>query len=241
MENRLLVDLRERVCEANIELLRQGLVKYSFGNVSGFDRNLGVVAIKPSGVPYHLLTPKMIVLVNLDRRIVGGDLRPSSDTDTHLVLYRSFLSVGGIAHTHSPYASAWAQAGREIPCLGTTHADYSRRAIPCTPVPSDTALSGTYEHEIGVQIMQTFRTIPYEETPMVLVGGHGPFTWGASPEEAVSHSVMLEEIARMAYLTVVISPEREVLKQTVVDRHFYRKHGKDAYYGQRPQLRPTSK
>jgi len=225
--------LKERVCKANLELLQTGLVIHTFGNVSGIDREEGIVAIKPSGVSYEEFTPEAMVLVNLDGNVVGGDLNPSSDTKTHLVLYQNFPEIGGIVHTHSPYAVAWAQARRAIPCLGTTHADYSPVEIPCTAMISDEAIEEDYERETGNLIIETFKHYSYNLTPMVLVASHGPFTWGATPEEAVHHSVILEYLARMALHTLSLKPNISPVKQSLVNKHFNRKHGKDAYYGQR--------
>lgn len=225
--------LKERVCKANLELLQTGLVIHTFGNVSGIDREEGIVAIKPSGVSYEELTPEAMVLVNLDGNVVGGDLNPSSDTKTHLVLYQNFPEIGGVVHTHSPYAVAWAQARRAIPCLGTTHADYSPVEIPCTAMISDEAIEEDYERETGNLIVDTFKHYSYNLTPMVLIASHGPFTWGATPEEAVHHSVILEYLAKMALHTLSLSPNISPVKQSLVNKHFNRKHGKDAYYGQR--------
>jgi len=225
--------LKERVCQANLELLQTGLVIHTFGNVSGIDREEGIVAIKPSGVSYEELTPEAMVLVNLDGNVVGGDLNPSSDTRTHLVLYQNFPEIGGVVHTHSPYAVAWAQARRAIPCLGTTHADYSPVEIPCTAVISDEAIEEDYERETGNLIVETFKHYSYNLTPMVLIASHGPFTWGATPEEAVHHSVTLEYLAKMALHTLSLNPNISPVKQSLVNKHFKRKHGKDAYYGQR--------
>ncbi len=225
--------LKERVCKANLELLQTGLVIHTFGNVSGIDREEGIVAIKPSGVSYEELSPEAMVLVNLDGNVVGGDLNPSSDTKTHLVLYQNFPEIGGVVHTHSPYAVAWAQARRAIPCLGTTHADYSPVEIPCTAMISDEAIEEDYERETGNLIVETFKHYSYNLTPMILVASHGPFTWGATPEEAVHHSVILEYLARMALHTLSLSPNIPPVKQSLVNKHFNRKHGKDAYYGQR--------
>ena len=225
--------LKERVCKANLELYQTELVIHTFGNVSGIDREEGIVAIKPSGVSYEELTPEAVVLVNLDGNVVEGDLNPSSDTKTHLVLYRNFPEIGGVVHTHSPYAVAWAQAQRAIPCLGTTHADYSPVEIPCTAMISDEAIKEDYERETGNLIVETFKHYSYKLTPMVLVASHGPFTWGATPEEAVHHSVTLEYLAKMALHTLSLNPNISPVKQSLVNKHFNRKHGKDAYYGQR--------
>lgn len=225
--------LKERVCKANLELLQTGLVIHTFGNVSGIDREEGIVAIKPSGVSYGELTPEAMVLVNLDGKVIGGKLNPSSDTRTHLVLYRNFPEIGGVVHTHSPYAVAWAQARRAIPCLGTTHADYSPVEIPCTAIISDEAIKADYEKETGNLIAETFKHYSYHQTPMVLVASHGPFTWGVTPEEAVHHSVTLEYLAKIALNTFALSPNISPLKQSLIDKHFNRKHGRDAYYGQK--------
>lgn len=225
--------LQKRVYEANLELVRKNLVIYSFGNVSGIDRAKGIVAIKPSGVPYEKLTPDMIVLVDLIKNVVKGNLRPSSDTRAHIELYKNFPEIGGVVHTHSPYATAWAQAQKAIPCLGTTHADYCPGEIPCTDIISDKAIDGDYEMETGKQIVRTFKKYSYKETPMVLVASHGPFTWGATPAEAVSNSVILEYLAMMALHTISINPDVEVVKESLIKKHFYRKHGKNAYYGQK--------
>ena len=233
MKEILFLDLREKVCDANIGLFNSGLVKASFGNVSGIDRENGMIAIKPSGIPYEQLSPDKIVVIDIEGEVIDSDLRPSSDTDTHLVLYQNFPEIMGICHTHSTFATAWAQAEVNIPCLGTTHADYYPHSIPCTPVLSDDAIRGAYEYETGQQIVRTIHSHFETLTNMVLVGGHGPFTWGNSPNEAVLHSVMLEEIAKIAYFTNSILPEKKPLKQTLITKHFYRKHGKDAYYGQK--------
>ena len=232
LTDNLFSELRQKVYNANIDLFKSGLVKYSFGNVSGIDIERGVIAIKPSGIPYDQLTPDKIVLLDLNGKILTGSLRPSSDTDTHLVIYRKFEGVLGVSHTHSPYATAWAQSGQEIPCLGTTHADFHPHSIPCSQVLSDEAINEAYEYETGQQIIKTILAHSDVLANMVLVGGHGPFTWGNSPDQAVQHSVMLEEIARIAYLTLTISPGKTPLKQILIDKHFYRKHGKNAYYGQ---------
>jgi L-ribulose-5-phosphate 4-epimerase len=215
-----------------MELNSHGLVLYTWGNVSQIDRDQGVFAIKPSGVPYEELTVHDIVVVDLDGNRVEGHLNPSSDTRTHAHLYRHFKDIGGITHTHSTYATAWAQAQREIPCLGTTHADYAYGAVPCTAVMSDAQIERDYEEETGVQITDAFKGRNPVETPMVIVAGHAPFTWGKDAAQSVYHAVVLEEIARMAYLTVTIDPSRDALKQAIVDKHYLRKHGKNAYYGQ---------
>lgn len=228
-------ELKQRVFEANLELRDRGVVLYTFGNVSGMDSDAGVIAIKPSGVPYDDLKPADMVVLDLDGRIVEGTLRPSSDTRTHLVLYRKFKDIGGIAHTHSAYATAWAQAGRPVPILGTTHADFVPGEIPCTAIMTDERIAGDYEEETGNQILETFRERSYKDTQMVLVAGHGPFTWGADAAAAVKNAVMLEELSKTALLTLQIDPGTNPLKQTLIDRHYRRKHGKEAYYGQRTQ------
>jgi len=225
--------LKERVYRANLELVKRNLVIYTFGNVSGIDREKGIVAIKPSGIPYEELTPDKIVLVDLNNNVLEGHLNPSSDSKTHLVLYKNFPEIGGVAHTHSPYAVAWAQARKAIPCLGTTHADYCPGEIPCTVAMSEENIRGDYETETGNLIVKTFEDYSYKQTPMVLVASHGPFTWGVKPEEAVQHSVVLEYLAKTALDTITIHPRLSPIRQSLIHKHFYRKHGKDAYYGQR--------
>jgi L-ribulose-5-phosphate 4-epimerase len=227
------LELKRQVYEANMELHKRNLVVYTWGNVSQIDRDKGVVAIKPSGVAYEVMTPDDIVIVDLDNRIVEGKLRPSSDTKTHTYLYRHFDSIGGVTHTHSTYATAWAQTQQPIPCYGTTHADYAYGEIPCTAVMSDEQIERDYEEETGVQITDCFANRNPREVPMVIVAGHAPFTWGKNAAEAVYHAVVLEEIARMAYLTKTLAPETKPLKQGIVDKHYLRKHGKNAYYGQK--------
>jgi len=224
--------LKQRVWTCNRELPELGLVLQAFGNVSGIDRERGLVAIKPSGIPYHDLKVQDIVVVDLDNNVVEGRLRPSSDTRTHTYLYRSFPEIGGIVHTHSTYAVAWAQALKPIPLLGTTHADLLPTDVPCTDIMSDEMIEGDYEEETGRQIVGVFTNRSYKDVPMVLVGGHGPFTWGETPEKALHHSQMLEELARMAMLTLQINPAAPRLKKSLIDKHFSRKHGPDAYYGQ---------
>jgi L-ribulose-5-phosphate 4-epimerase len=228
-------ELQKKVFEANLELVRKNLVIYSFGNVSGIDREKGLIAIKPSGVSYEHLTPETIVLVDLNNNEVKGNLKPSSDTSTHIVLYKNFPEIGGVVHTHSPYATAWAQAKRSLPCLGTTHADYCFGAVPCTDVMTDAAIGRNYELETGHQIIKTFsdNSFSYKDIPMVLVASHGPFTWGSTPKDAVHNSVMLEYLAMMAFHTVTINPEIQAIKQALLNKHYYRKHGNTAYYGQK--------
>ena len=224
--------LREEVWKANTALPATGLVIHTFGNVSAIDRKQGAVAIKPSGIPYGVLRVEDIVVVDLRNNLLEGSLRPSSDVKTHLHLYRSFPKIGGIAHTHSRYATAWAQAMKPIPVLGTTHADFCPGDIPCTKVMTDAAIRRAYEEETGRQIANAFRSRSYEDTPMVLVACHGPFAWGRSAEAALYHAVMLEEIARTALLTLQVNPRTPRLKKTLLAKHFQRKHGPDAYYGQ---------
>ena len=228
-----LSELRERVCEANLELPRRGLVLYTFGNVSGIDRERGVFAIKPSGVPYEELTPEKMAVVDLNCRVVEGDMNPSSDTKTHAVLYRNFPHIGGVAHTHSTFATVWAQAMRAIPCLGTTHADHVPGEIPCTRVISDEQIHGDYEEETGNQILACFQNLSRTDVEMVLVACHGPFTWGKTPEKAVYNSVVLEELAKMALYTTLLDPDCGPLRQALLDKHYQRKHGAGAYYGQK--------
>jgi L-ribulose-5-phosphate 4-epimerase len=226
-------ELKREVFEANMELNRRNLVVYTWGNVSQIDRAKGVIAIKPSGVSYEVMTSDDIVIVDLENNIVDGKMRPSSDTKTHTHLYRHFESIGGVTHTHSTYATAWAQTQQAIPCYGTTHADYAYGEIPCTAVMSDEQIERDYEEETGVQITDCFKTRSPKEVPMVIVAGHAPFTWGKSGADAVYHAVILEEIARMAYLTKTLQPNTAALKQGIVDKHYLRKHGKNAYYGQK--------
>ncbi|QEY18223.1 L-ribulose-5-phosphate 4-epimerase [Cellvibrio sp. KY-GH-1] len=226
-------ELKREVFEANMELNRRNLVVYTWGNVSQIDRAKGVIAIKPSGVAYEVMTPDDIVIVDLENQIVEGKMRPSSDTKTHTHLYRHFETIGGVTHTHSTYATAWAQTQQAIPCYGTTHADYAYGEIPCTAVMTDEQIERDYEEETGVQITDCFKDRSPKEVPMVIVAGHAPFTWGKNGADAVYHAVILEEIARMAYLTKTLQPNTAALKQGIVDKHYLRKHGKNAYYGQK--------
>jgi L-ribulose-5-phosphate 4-epimerase len=230
-----LTDLREQVCTANGQLVAAGLVALSFGNASGVDREAGVMVIKPSGVAYDQLTPDDMVVVSLaDGRVVEGSLRPSSDTPTHLVLYREFASIGGVVHTHSSFASAWAQAQRSIPCLGTTHADHFRGQIPVTRQLSAAEIAGEYEAATGLVIVETFRDGGLDplNMPAALVASHGPFTWGRDAFEAVTNAVALEAVAAMAYRTLALEPETKDVTESLLTRHFDRKHGPHAYYGQ---------
>jgi len=225
-------ELKRQAWEANMELHRRGLVLYTWGNVSQIDRDRGIIAIKPSGVPYERLSVDDMVIVDLENQRVEGTLNPSSDTRTHTHLYTQFETIGGVTHTHSTYATAWAQAQQEIPCFGTTHADYAYGSIPCTKIMSNAQIERDYEEETGIQITQAFAGRNPLETPMVIVAGHAPFTWGKNASESVYHAVVLEEIARMAFLTRSIDPLRGPLKQEIMDKHYQRKHGKNAYYGQ---------
>lgn len=225
-------ELRLRAWESNQELPRAGLVKKTFGNASAFDADRKVFAIKPSGVPFESLRPEDMVVVDLESNVVEGLLRPSSDTRTHAVLYAAWPDVGGVVHTHSPYAVAWAQAMKSIPVLGTTHADYVARDIPCTEPMDAGRIEGDYETETGRQILRTFEGISHAMVPMVLVAGHGPFTWGPTPAVAVERSIALELIAQMAQLTLQINPAAKRLSDALLRKHFERKHGSDAYYGQ---------
>lgn len=228
----MLENLKKQVLEANLELDRRRLVIYTWGNVSGIDRKQGLVVIKPSGVAYEELRVDSMVVLTLDGKVVEGDLKPSSDTPTHLALYRSFPEIGGVVHTHSPHATGWAQANRDIPCLGTTHADYFYGSIPCTRPLSQEEVAGEYEKNTAKVIIERLQNLDYQQLPGVLVAGHGPFTWGKDPFEAVHNSVVLEEIAKMALASVRLNPEVEPLPQYMLDKHFLRKHGPKAYYGQ---------
>jgi L-ribulose-5-phosphate 4-epimerase len=225
--------LKQQVCWANLELVRQRLVISTWGNVSAIDRKQGIVAIKPSGVEYDALTPDKIVLVDLDGKQVEGELRPSSDTPTHLELYRRWPQVGGVCHTHSRYATMWAQACREIPCLGTTHADYFYGAVPVTEPLIDAEIESDYELNTGKVIIRRFAVIDPMQMPAVLAANHGPFTWGKNAEKAVEAAVTLEEVAAIAQGTIALSPQQKPISQTLLDKHFLRKHGQNAYYGQK--------
>jgi L-ribulose-5-phosphate 4-epimerase len=224
--------LREEVLDANLELVRRGLVLYTFGNVSGIDRSQGLVAIKPSGVPYEALTPEKIVLSDMTGKIVDGDLRPSSDLPTHIELYKHFSSIGGVAHTHSEYATAWAQAEKPIPCFGTTHADSFHGPVPVTRRMKSSEIAGDYELETGTVICETFAKLDHQSIPGVLVAGHAPFCWGANAAQASHNAVILEYVARMASHTLAINSESRPIDRELHDKHFLRKHGTKAYYGQ---------
>jgi L-ribulose-5-phosphate 4-epimerase len=229
-------DIQEAACTANKQLPKLGLVLFTFGNVSAADRALGVFAIKPSGVPYDKLTPEKMVIVDFEGKTVKGRLRPSSDTLTHAVLYKHWTHIGGIAHTHSTYATAWAQAGRDIPIFGTTHADHNTVDIPCAPPMNDDMIQGDYEYQSGFQIMNTFRDKGFsaEAVEMILIANHAPFTWGKTAEKAVYNSAVLESIAQMAFLTeqLYINANAPRLKESLIKKHYERKHGPDSYYGQ---------
>jgi L-ribulose-5-phosphate 4-epimerase len=227
-----LKQLREQVYEANMELVRRGLVLYTFGNASGILRGDDLVAIKPSGVPYDKLRPEDLVVVQLDGSPVEGTMRPSSDLPTHLVLYRAFQEIGGVIHTHSTFATSWAQAGREIPCLGTTHADYFHGAVPVTPPLEARDIEGDYESKTGEAIVRRFADLDAGRFSAVLVHGHAPFCWGPTPDKAAHTAVVLEEIARMAYYTVTLNAGAQPISQALRDKHFLRKHGSGRYYGQ---------
>ncbi len=226
--------IKQSAYEANMQLPKLGLVLFTFGNVSAADRALGVFAIKPSGVPYDELSAEKMVIVDFDGKTVEGNLRPSSDTKTHVVLYKHWEKIGAIVHTHSTYATAWAQAQRDIPIFGTTHADHNTVDIPCAPPMSDEMIKGDYEFETGFQIMNCLRDrkLSYEEVEMMLVGNHAPFTWGKTPEKAVYNSAVLESVAHMALITEQINPKAPRLKDALIKKHFERKHGPDSYYGQ---------
>ncbi|AGA76787.1 L-ribulose-5-phosphate 4-epimerase [Echinicola vietnamensis] len=228
------LELKRECYEANMQLPALDLVVYTFGNVSAVDRKEGVFAIKPSGVAYEALTPEDIVICDFDAKIVEGEMRPSSDTKTHAYLYKEWENIGGIVHTHSLYGVSWAQAQMDVPIFGTTHADHLTKDIPCAPPMADELIEGDYEHMTGKQILDCFaeKGLDYEEVEMILVGSHGPFTWGKTAAKAVYNSKVLEEVAKMAYLTLQINPNAPRLKDALIKKHYERKHGKDAYYGQ---------
>ena len=231
----MLEALKQAVYEANMALPRHGLVTFTWGNVSGIDRESGIMVIKPSGVDYESLTAEMMVAMDLNGKRVEGDLNPSSDTDTHIELYCAYPSIGGIVHTHSAHAVAWAQAGRDIPCYGTTHADYFYDSVPCTRSLTPEEVEESYERNTGRVICETFdsRGLNPKHVPGVICRNHGPFTWGKNAAEAVYHAVVLEEVAKMALYTLQITPNVEPAPQYVQDKHFMRKHGPNAYYGQK--------
>lgn len=228
----MLEKLKQEVLQANLDLVKQGLVIYTWGNVSGIDREKGLVVIKPSGVSYDTMTADDMVVVDLDGNVVESGLVPSSDTPTHLALYKAFPEIGGVVHTHSTFATAWAQTGRDIPALGTTHADYFHGAIPCTGDMTDEQINGEYEAETGAVIIERFNGLNPAHTPAVLVKNHGPFAWGKTPAEAVYHSKVLEEVAKMAFISLTLNPQAAI-KPELIEKHFMRKHGPNAYYGQK--------
>ena len=227
----MLEELKEKVLQANLDLVKLGLVFFTFGNVSAIDREKGLVVIKPSGVSYKNMKANDMVIVDLEGNIVEGKLKPSSDTPTHLSLYKSFKNIGGVAHTHSNWATSWAQAGKNIPALGTTHADYFYGAIPCTRKLSEKEVNSSYEIETGNVIIETFEKLDPAKMPAVIVNNHGPFTWGKNVDDEVHNSKILEEIAKMAFHTLQLNPDASI-DQFLLDKHFNRKHGRNSYYGQ---------
>lgn len=226
--------IKQETYEANMQLPELGLVLFTFGNVSAADRSLGVFAIKPSGVPYKDLSPEKMVIVDFEGNIVEGNLRPSSDTLTHAVLYKHWETIGGIAHTHSTYATAWSQSLRDIPVYGTTHADHLTSDVPCAPPMSDDRIKGNYEYETGFQIINALKekNVSYGDVEMILVGNHAPFTWGATAAKAVYNSAVLEQIAQMAFITEAVNADVMRMKNALIRKHFERKHGPGSYYGQ---------
>jgi len=228
----MLSELKELVFKANLDLVKYKLVLFTWGNASGIDREKGLIVIKPSGVDYDVMTADQMVVVDLDGNVVEGNLRPSSDTPTHLELYKAFDHIGGVVHTHSTYATAWAQAGVSLPIIGTTHADYFGDDVPCTRDMTDSEVKGNYEQETGTVIIERFGNLNSSHIPGVLVKNHGPFTWGKTPHEAVHNSVVLEEIARMALISFGINPNL-TMSPLLTEKHFSRKHGAGAYYGQK--------
>lgn len=229
----MLEELKKEVFQANLDLVKQGLVIFTWGNVSGVDREKGLVVIKPSGVSYETMKPEDMVVVSLETgKVVEGDLNPSSDTPTHLVLYRAFQNIQGVVHTHSTYATAWAQAGKDIPNIGTTHADYFYKAVPCTADMTKEEVEDKYELETGNVIVKRFEGINPDHTPGVLVKNHGPFTWGTSPANAVYNAKVLEQCAKMAFISFAINPET-TMNPLLIEKHYSRKHGPNAYYGQK--------
>lgn len=227
----MLEQLKETVCQANLDLVKYGLVLFTWGNASAIDRESGLVVIKPSGISYDKMKPEDMVVVDLEGRVVEGSRKPSSDTPTHMQLYKAFPEIGGVVHTHSTHATAWAQAGRNIPNIGTTHADYFHEAIPCTRDMSEAEVMGAYEKETGSVIIERFQGLNPMDTPAVLVKNHGPFTWGDDVHEAVHNAVVLEEVAKMAFIASCVNPAL-TMNQLLIEKHYSRKHGPNAYYGQ---------
>lgn len=228
----MLEELKEKVYKANLELVEHGLVIFTWGNVSAIDRNRGLVVIKPSGVSYDAMKPSDMVVVDLEGNVVEGDLNPSSDTPTHLALYRAWPAIGGVVHTHSTYATAWAQAGKDIPNIGTTHADYFHHDIPCTEDMTEAEILGEYELETGNVIIRRFEGMNPVHTPGVLVRNHGPFSWGKDAFDAVHNAVVMEQVAKMAHIAYMVNPEL-TMNRHLIEKHFNRKHGPGAYYGQK--------
>lgn len=228
----MLEELKQRVWQANLDLVKHGLVIFTWGNASGIDRGKGLVVIKPSGVSYDDMKPEDMVVVDLDGNVVEGNLNPSSDTPTHLVLYRAFPEIGGVVHTHSTYATAWAQAGLDIPNIGTTHADYFHDAVPCTRQMDREEVFGEYEKETGNVIVERFKGMSPMDTPAVLVRNHGPFAWGTDASNAVHNAVVLEEVARMGFISMTLNPKLG-MNPLLIEKHYSRKHGPNAYYGQK--------
>jgi L-ribulose-5-phosphate 4-epimerase len=231
----MLEELKVRVLNANLELPKKGLITYTWGNVSGIDREKGLVVIKPSGVSYEDMKVEDMVVLDLEGNIIEGKLNPSSDTPTHLALYKAFPEIGGVVHTHSTWATSWAQAGKDIPCFGTTHCDYFYGNIPCTRKLTKEEVEGEYELQTGNVIIERFNELNENFIPGVIVCNHGPFSWGKSPEEAVHNAVVLEEVAKMAYRTITINSNQSATESYLLDKHFLRKHGSNAYYGQKKQ------
>ncbi len=227
----MLEALKSEVCQANLDLVKHGLVIFTWGNVSAIDRESGLVVIKPSGVAYDVMKPEQMVVVDLDGKVVEGKLKPSSDMPTHIEIYKAFPEIGGIAHTHSTYGTAWAQAGIDLPIVGTTHADYFSDTIPCTRDMTQAEIEGEYEKETGKVIIERFKNLNPIHIPGILVKNHAPFTWGKDAKDAVHNSVVLEQVAKMAYISKMLNPEMAMNKH-LVTKHFERKHGDNAYYGQ---------
>jgi L-ribulose-5-phosphate 4-epimerase len=232
MDRKRVQRLRQTAYRATMELVERGLVVSTFGNASGIDRELGLIAIKPSGVDYDTLSPEDMVLLDVSGKKVDGGYNPSSDTKTHVALYKAFPEIGGVAHTHSKHATAWAQARRPLPCLGTTHADYFHGEVPCTALIRDDQIQMDYEEQTAVQIIEAFRGLDYRAMPAVLVASHGPFSWGKDASEAVYHGFILEYAAEMAFIAMTLNPRIKGIKKTLLDKHYLRKHGPHAYYGQ---------